>query len=126
MLEGFKPYIIASGQPTITFTKNGVGVSKAAIETLGGARYARILFDTENKRMAIQVCDKDDRAANDFSKSEKLEGIRWNSRNLVTAIKEITGWTTDGDEKYVMEGVLESDDQYPALIFDFAGAKVNQ
>ena len=123
MLEGFKPYIMAAGAPTITFSKNGLGVSKAAVAKLNNAKHVRILFDQSGKRMAIQVCNEDDFAAVEFAKSEKPEGARWNTRDLSVTIKKITGWSTDNDETYRIDGEFVEDEQHLALVFDFATAK---
>lgn len=122
MLEGFKPYYMAAGAPSITFTKNGVGISKAAVAKLNNPQYVRILFDGPGRRMAIQVCDEHEPAAIEFARDSKAEGIRWNTRDLSATIKKMTGWSVDRGEKYVVDGEFV-DGEYPVLIFEFNNYK---
>ena len=118
ILEGFQPYIIAAGSVSITFSKNGLGVSKAAVAKLRNSKHVKILIDGKGKRLAIQICDANDVAATEFSKSEKPEGVRWNTRDLNQTIQSMMGWPTDEKQCYKVEGVYVDDDDYPALVFD--------
>lgn len=117
MIEGFRPYYMAAGAPTITFTKNGVGISKAAVAKLNNSQYVQVMFDAEGKRMAIQACECNETAATEFAKDAKAEGIRWNTRDLNMTIRKLTGWTVDSHEKYIVDGEY-IDGEYPALVFD--------
>lgn len=117
-LPGFRPYILASGSPSISFSKNGLGISKAAVAKLRNSAFVKILLDTPNNRLAIQICDEDDPAATEFSRSNKPEGIRWNTKDLNQTLQKMIGQPTDNKECYRFEGEYLDDELYPALVFD--------
>ena len=123
-LEGFVPYILASGPVSISISKNGLGVSKAAVAKLQNAPFVRILIDTKNNRLAIQVCDESDPAATVFSRSEKAEGLRWNTKDLNMTLRKMLGKPVENGECYRIDGDFIEDDHYPALIFDLNEANV--
>lgn len=119
-LDGFRLYLPTTGEATATLTKNGLGMSKAVIAKLGKCEYVRILFDYEGKRMAIVKTDENDDAKTEFARAGKNTGIRWNSKDLVSTICQITGWKVDNEEKYTVPGEYSVDDD--AMIFDFNNA----
>lgn len=121
VLDGFKTYYMASGTASITFSKNGLGVSKAAVAKLENSPHARILLDYSGKRMAIIRCSEDDDGAVRLARDNK-DGARWNSSDLCETIKRITGWAVDGKERYTILGDFVEHDGVPALIFDFSKA----
>lgn len=117
-LDGFAPYLMTTGGATISFSKNGIGVSKTAVAKLKNSPHVKILIDRAGRRLAIQVCEADDPAATDFARTDKLEGTRWNSRDLNATIRQMTGWDVNNNKLYRVEGTYVHDDKYPALIFD--------
>ena len=123
MLEGFRPYIMASGSVSISFSKNGLGVSKAAVAKLQNSQFVKILLDNENNRLAIQVCDENDPAATEFSKTPKPEGVRWNTKDLVQTIQAMLGKPIDNKELYRIDGIYIDDPEYPALVFNLNDAE---
>lgn len=125
MLEGFRPYIVAPGTVSISFSKNGLGVSKAAVAKLRNSKFVRILLDTDQNRLAIQICEEDDAAATEFSKTTKPEGVRWNTKDLTQTIQKMLGKPIDGKELYRVEGTYVDDPDYPALIFDLKQAALS-
>ncbi len=124
-LSGFQPYLLVAGSASISFSRNGLGVSKAAVARLGNSKFVRILIDGNGKRLAIQVCEENDPMATPFSKSEKPEGVRWNTKDLNQTILNMTGWTFDEKKQcYKVEGTYVEDEDGPALIFDLNDAQV--
>ena len=83
-LSGFQPYLLVAGSASISFSRNGLGVSKAAVARLGNSKFVRILIDGKGKRLAIQVCEENDPMATLFSKSDKPDrkSTRLNSSHL--------------------------------------------
>lgn len=123
MLNGFKLYYMAPGGHTITFTKNGLGFSKAVVAKMENPRFVKILFDKPGKRMAIQMCEESDDGATTFSRTEKPEGMRWNTRDLTATIRNITGWAVDDGQTYRVEGEWLEDQC--AFVFDFTKATIS-
>ena len=123
MLEGFQPYILAPGSVSISFSKNGLGVSKAAVAKLRNSQFVRILLDNTNNRLAIQICDENDPAATEFSKTPKPEGVRWNTKDLIQTIQTMLGKPIDNKELYRIEGTYIDDPNQPALIFNLSEAE---
>ena len=118
-LEGFQPYLVVAGSPSVSFSKNGVGISKAAVAKLCNSKFVRVLIDAKGKRMAIQICAENDPLA----KSDKPEGIRWNTRDLNQTIQNMTGWTFDENQCYKVEGTFVDDEDGAALVFDLNEAQ---
>ena len=124
-LSRFQPYLLVAGSASISFSRNGLGVSKAAVARLGNSKFVRILIDGKGKRLAIQVCEENDPMATLFSKSDKPEGVRWNTKDLNQTILNMTGWTFDEKKQcYKVEGTYVEDEDGPALIFDLNDAQV--
>ncbi len=117
-LTGFRPYILASGNLAISFSKNGLGISKAAVAKLRNSTHVKILLDMQNNKFAIQVCDADDIAATEFAKGKKAEGVRWNTKDLTRTLQKMIGRSIENKECYRFEGEYIDDDDYPALVFD--------
>ena len=46
-LEGFQPYLVVAGSPSVSFSKNGVGISKAAVAKLCNSKFVRVLIDAK-------------------------------------------------------------------------------
>jgi hypothetical protein len=123
ILDGFRTYYMASGAPSITFTKNGLGVSKAAVAKLDNSPYVKILFDYDGKRMAIVKCLKNESGSAKFYREQK-DGARWNSADLSKTIKRITQWSINSGERYTINGDYVEYDGQPTLIFDFDKATI--
>ena len=111
-LAGFQPYFVVPGSASISFSRNGLGVSKAAVAKLCNSKFVRILIDKPGKRLAIQVCKENDPMATPFS-------------NLNQTILNMTGWTFDEKKQcYKVEGTCVEDEDGPALIFDLKDAQI--
>lgn len=123
VLEGFRVYYMAAGNPNITFSKNGLGLSKAAVAKLENSPYAQVLFDYEGKRLAIIKCTAADAGCTRLARG-KREGARWNSSDFVETIKRITGWSVENGERYTVTGEYIESDGQPGLIFDLQKAVV--
>lgn len=120
-LDGFRTYYMASGSPTITFSKNGLGVSKAAVAKLENSSFAKILFDYRGKRLAIVKCSESEDGSTRLARG-KRDGARWNSSDFVETIKHLTGWSVDHGERYTVIGEYIEHNNQPGLIFDLTKA----
>lgn len=121
VLDGFRTYYMASGSPTITFSKNGLGVSKAAVAKLENSPFAKIMFDYHGKRLAIIKCDESEEGSTRLARGKK-DGARWNSSDFVETIKQLTGWKVDNGERYTVIGEYIEHNNQPGLIFDLTKA----
>lgn len=119
-LEGFEVYIPTTGDVNLTLTRNGLGVSKAAVSKLNYAAYVKILIDYQGHRMAITETNKEDPEKMEFARKGKNTGLRWSSRDLIKTLCQMNKWTLDNGEKYIIPGEYSVEDG--AMIFDFAQA----
>lgn len=120
-MSRFKAFTMVSGKSFVTVSKNGISFSQAAIVELGKPEYVIILFDYEDKRMAIQTTDKDNPNATAFFKPNKKQlNVRWNNYLLKDKISSMMDWDLL-HYSYKVEGSY--DKEANALIFDMASAK---
>lgn len=118
IFEGFTTFNFNEGAPYVSFTKNGVSFNKSVIMKLGYPKNVVLLINPSSKLIGIKVCDENDPNANSFYNEEKKNGVlsvRWNGRDLMNTIKEMTGWNLD-DISYRAEGQLIKEEQ--AMLFD--------
>jgi hypothetical protein len=59
-LVKFKPYTLISGVSSVSITKNGVSLSKAALLKLGKPDYVRLLINEDDKQIAFAVAQSSD------------------------------------------------------------------
>lgn len=123
MLGSFRPFNFSEGAPYVSITTNGMTFNKSVVMKLGYPEYVVLLIDEESKRIAIQVCDKNMRNAAKFFKEKKSKviSVRWNGKDLLNTIEEITGWNLKL-QGFRVYGVLLKEEQ--AMLFDLNTATV--
>ena len=124
MFENFTTFNFNEGVPYVTVTKNGVAFNKGVIMKLNYPTHVLLLINAVNKQIAIKACSSDNPNAiafyNDEKKSNALT-VRWNARDLLNTIKEITGWDYS-KEGYKAAGTLISEEQ--AILFDLNNPEI--
>ncbi len=123
MLEGFTAFNFSEGAPYVSFTKNGVTFNKGVIMKLNKPANVVLLINAKAKQIAIQVCDDTTPNATSFFKEDKksnLLSVRWNGRDLLNTISEITGWDL-GSDSYKVLGTYIPEES--AMLFDLEKAE---
>lgn len=124
IFEKFTTFNFNEGVPFVTVTKNGVAFNKGAIMKLNYPTHVLLLINAPEKQIAIKACSADDPNAivfyNDEKKSNVLS-VRWNARDLLNTIKDITGWDYSKDG-YKVVGSLIPEEQ--AMLFDLNNAEI--
>ena len=122
LLDNFKPFNFNEGVPYVSITNNGMTFNKSVIMKLEYPERVRLLIDEETKRIAVQTCTQDTPNAAVFYNREKKSNtlsVRWNGRDLLNTIQEITHWDLSKCG-YRVDGVLLKEDQ--AMLFDLTHA----
>lgn len=121
VLEGFRTFNFNEGVPYVSVTSNGMTFNKAVIMKLGYPEYVVLLVDDDGKRLAIQACDEDAPNAVAFYKPKKnnVLSVRWNGKDLLNTICELTGWDIRR-EAFRIDGVLLREER--AMLFDLNSA----
>ena len=120
--EGFTTFNFNEGVPYVSVTKNGVSFNKGVIMKLGCPTHVTLLMNMATKQIAIKVCDASDPNAQPFFNADKKSNTysaRWNGRDLMLTIKDMTGWDYE-KESYRIEGALIPSEN--AMLFDFKKA----
>ncbi len=116
-LEGFVPFDFTEGVAYASVTNNGITFNKAAVKKLGCPDFVVLLINSKEKKIAIQKCTENTEKSVAFYKQRKnaVMSVRWNGRDLLNTIQDITDWDLS-KEGHRIEGVIlkESD----ALLFD--------
>ncbi len=119
MLEGFKTFNFNEGAPYVSITKNGATFNKSVIMKLGYPEYVCLLINAQAKQIAIQVASKETTNATPFYTEEKKQSgilsIRWNGRDLLNTLKDITEWDLS-KVGYRVDGKYLPEDN--AILFD--------
>ncbi len=120
-LDGFRTFNFSEGVPYVSVTSNGMTFNKAVIMKLGYPEHVVLLVDDDGKRIAIQACDEDTPNAVAFFKPKKnnVLSVRWNGKDLLNTIGELTGWDIRR-EAFRIDGVLLREDR--AMLFDLNSA----
>lgn len=125
MLSGFKTFNFNEGAPYASVTKNGVTFNKSVIMKLNFPEYVCLLINAETKQIAVQVSSKETENSIVFCTPEKRNGkvlsVRWNGRDLLNTLKDITGWDLNKDG-YRIEGKYLSEED--AVLFDLNTATI--
>jgi len=123
ILDSFVSYNFNAGVPYVSITSNGVTFNKAVIIKLGYPEQVVLLIDEEGKRIAVQACDSATPNATTFykEKKSKVVSVRWNGRDLLNTIQELTGWDLKQSSGYRVDGVLLKDEH--AMLFDLKEAR---
>lgn len=122
LLDNFKPFNFNEGVPYVSITNNGMTFNKSVIMKLEYPERVRLLIDEETKRIAVQTCTQDTPNAAVFYNREKKSNtlsVRWNGRDLLNTIQEITHWDLSKCG-YRVDGVLLKEDR--AMLFDLTHA----
>ena len=119
MLNGFKSFNFNEGAPYVSVTKNGVTFNRSVIMKLNYPEYVCLLINAETKQIAVQVSTKETENATVFCTPEKriskVLSVRWNGRDLLNTLKDITGWELS-NYGYRIEGKYLQEDN--AILFD--------
>ena len=122
-LEGFTAFDFSEGVPYVSFTQNGVTFNKSVTLKLGEPEYARFLINADEKLVAVQACDADEKNATVFyrPKASGVLSVRWNARDLLNTIERIMGWNFK-EATYRADGELLQYER--AIVFDLTRATV--
>ena len=124
VLDGFKSFNFNEGTPYVSVTKNGITFNKGTVMKLQYPEYVVLFIDFNSKQIAIQVCEKSTENSVLFcsaeKRSSKVLSVRWNARDLLNTIKEITGWDLS-QKSYKAEGKLVPEEK--VMIFDLSSAE---
>ncbi|WP_294472007.1 hypothetical protein [uncultured Ruminococcus sp.] len=120
--SGFKEFDFNEGTPYISVTKNGVTFNKGVVLKLGCPEYVVLMINEEGKQVAIKCCTAETPRSNAFYKpnGRGVLSVRWNSRDLLSTIKSLTGWDLE-KESYRVEGKLLKEEN--AMLFDLNRAE---
>ena len=123
MFDGFKSFNFDEGVPYVSITKNGVTFNKAVIMKLNYPANVVLLINAEEKVIAIQKCTSDVKNSTTFYKENEknILSVRWNARDLLNTLQDITGWDLSKDS-YRVDGVLIVEEN--AMLFDLKTAKI--
>lgn len=117
LLEDFKPFNFSEGVPYVSVTNNGMTFNKSVIMKLDYPEYVVLLIDETTKRIAIQACTQETANAVSFYREKKsnILSVRWNGRDLLNTIQNLTGWNLSNGG-YRIDGALLKEDR--AMLFD--------
>ncbi len=124
IFEGFTSFNFDEGVPYVSVTKNGVAFNKAVIMKLNYPTHVQLLINPDVKQIAIKVCkDNDENSMTFYKKKEnsKIISVRWNIKDLLNTLQEITGWDLKHDA-YRIDGILIKEEN--AMLFDLNNCKV--
>ncbi len=124
IFENFTAFNFNEGVPYVTVTKNGVAFNKGVIMKLNYPAHVLLLINSVNKQIAIKACSGDSPNAIAFYNGDKKNNalsVRWNARDLLNTIKEITGWDYS-KEGYKVAGTLVVEEQ--AMLFDLNNPEI--
>ena len=125
MLKGFT--VIELVKPitnlTVIIDTKKVRFVKSCVEALDYSPYVHFLLDTEGKRFAVQVSDKDDPQAVRFSKTKDEQGdiaVICQNASLFEVLSTMLPEEAD-TPRYAIDGSFLKADK--AIIFDLGSAK---
>ena len=128
ILDGFKEVGESSGgKLTMTIMLESVRFSKNVSSVLGFPEYVKVLVNYDEKKFAIQKCDKKDEYAIRFATKRPGEASAVTLRNvdLLVATQKFFEFPELDDpsriEFYALDGVYYSDEQ--VIVFDVETAK---
>lgn len=124
LLEGFSVFNFNEGAPYVSITKNGVTFNKGVVLKMKSPAYVLLLINAKEKQIAIKTCEADTQNAYQFfvadKKKEGVYSVRWNQRDLLNTLSEITEWDLS-NESYKVPGVLIQEES--AMLFDLQKAE---
>lgn len=118
----FSTFDFEEGVPYVSVTKNGITFNKGVVMKLGRPSRVVLLINSDSKQIAIRSCDEETPRSNAFYKENNrgVVSVRWNSRDLLSTLKDMMGWNLDLDS-YRVEGTLLKEEG--AMLFDFNRAE---
>ena len=119
MLNGFRVINLISGLPSLSITKNGVGLNKASIVKLEYTEKVLLMINDAEKMIAVQKCENDNPNATQFYKKQRNVVVRWNNSDLLSTLEKMMGWDV---KKNGFKVTGEYDNENFALIFDLKKA----
>ena len=120
-LSNFKVFDFNEGLPYVSITNNGLTFNKSVIMKMNYPAHVRLLINDNDKQIAIQVCDENDKKSVQFYK-EKANGVlsvRLNSKDLISTIERIGQWNLK-ETSYRVKGTLIPESSL--MLFDFSDA----
>ena len=124
IFDNFTEFNFNEGVPYVTVTKNGVSFNKGVIMKLNKPTHVLLLINATNQQIAIKACPEKFNNAIAFYNEEKKNNVlsvRWNARDLLNTLKDISGWDYS-KEGYKVAGTLISEEN--AMLFDLKNAEV--
>lgn len=83
MNENWIAFNFTADVPKISITENGITFNKGVVEALNRPKFIQLLFDEENKLMAVKACtDAKEKNKVAFYKNEKAKYVRLNHTTL--------------------------------------------
>lgn len=123
IFEGFTTFNFSEGVPFVSITRNGVTFNKGVIMKLDCPKHVVFLVNATTKQIAIQACPENTPKSTSFFNEEKKKNalsVRWNGKDLLNTITDITGWDLSKGG-YKVEGRLFSEEK--AMLFDLNQAE---
>lgn len=122
-LEGFIPFDFSEGVAYASITNNGITFNKSVVKKMGCPEHVVLLINRTEKMIALQGCSATAENAVAFYKLKKNDvmSVRWNGKDLLNTLQDITGWDLKMDG-YRIEGTLLKEAN--AMLFDLKKATV--
>lgn len=123
LLDNFKIINIASGNPVVSITKNGVSFSKATVAKINYPKHVHVMLNESDCKMAIIPCEEDDDSIA-FAKDKKVGYVRWNNRDFTKRLLKMINLDLNATD---FKGVRIESEYYPlenVLIFDLKDYKL--
>ena len=123
LLDNFKIINIASGNPVVSITKNGVSFSKSTVAKINYPKNVHVMLNESECKMAIIPCEEDDDSVS-FAKDKKVPYVRWNNRDFTKRLLKMIGFDLNAPD---FKGVRIESEYYPlenVLIFNLKDFKL--
>lgn len=124
MKEGYKPFILVNGIPSISITDNGLTFSKSAIVKLGCPAYVNLYIDAEKKMLAVEPGKEGSSQAIAFYRPNDRDiiTVRWNNKDLLSYLCAVMNWDLK-KYSYKITGTYDYNENF--FEFDMKGAEIN-
>lgn len=122
ILEGFVPFDFSEGAPYVSITANGMTFNKSVSIKMNYPEYARLLINSDEKKIALVTTTEDDKMGAKFCKGKDAEilSVRWNSKDLMSTIIRLMDWPLE-EKSYKVDG--EHIAEGNIMLFDLKLAK---
>lgn len=121
MFENFKKVNLTTGLPYISITINGITFSKSAVIKMGKPSHVVFLISEDEKKIAVQVCGKDDESAVQFFKNTKNMNVRMNNKDFLNSLSKLMNWNLEEEGYRILGEWYESE---KAMLIDLTKANV--